>query len=469
MRTVCLTAALLLSCLGHAQSIADLARKAEAEKDPFSQYETRGSVHNGLVVVAKPVDVGDGEMLTKFGVVDEQGTTVYIPCEYDRLTPFREGSGYHDYLYIAEKNGRKGLVNASNVTLLSCDYTDFDEAGNGILRTRKTDKYGYVELQGTGSATTLIPCVYDHLGGYEPDGPVRATYKGMTGLLDGHNKTVLSFVYDKISDFQTVGNTRLAWLKREGKYGICDKDGKIVQACYIEGAYTMSAQGVASALDYSSFPAADTHPYVYFKSNGLVGLLSSRTYEVAVPCIYEYLAPVISDKVFYKVSGKWGIVDVQNRTVQQALYDKVEVGGECLSEKNIPVQLFRKEMRVHADGKYGMLDKNGQSLVPVKYDSIGVYSEDRVVAMSNHMYGYVDAQGKEIVPLTYTYAAEFSEGLAAVRNDKGKYLFIDPSGTVVFGPKSFDTVGKFRDGVCLVTHKDKSWMIDRQGKKVKEM
>ena len=96
-----ITLALVPIC-SHAQSIADLARKAETEKNPLSKYSITGSCHNGLYIVSEEEIVlsnnGDPVLLHVYGVVNDGGI-VYIPKEYEQLELIKEGRTYEDNVY----------------------------------------------------------------------------------------------------------------------------------------------------------------------------------------------------------------------------------------------------------------------------------------------------------------------------------------------------------------------------------
>lgn len=115
-----------------------------------------------------------------------------------------------------------------------------------------------------------------------------------------------------------------------------------------------------------------------------------------------------------------------------------------------------------------MLKANGEDFIPVKYDSLGMYSDNMLVAKVGDKYGFLNEEGKETVPFVYSQAHNYSEGLAAVVNENGKYLFIDQLGNVAIKPKEYDRADNFLNGTCKVYRKDKVWEIDREGKKVKD-
>lgn len=461
MRFFIIIVSLLFSSLSHAQSIADLARKAEEEKNPLHIYADVSSFQNGLAIASKYTE--DGEY--KYGVVDEEGV-VYIPVNYDEISLFKEGSNYRDNVYKCQRNGKLGLVNAQDITLLQCEYSSIKHSGEYVYLV-KNGKNGYAELKGTDEVKLLIPCIYDKLESYSKNAPMRATYNGKEGMIDGNNKIIIPFEYSNIGKFYNVGAYNMAWVEQDGKYGIYNIDGTVIQPWDIEKAYVMNENSGTSYLTFDDFPDPST-PYIHIVVNGMTGVLSGKTYKTVIPCKYGYISPVINERAFYKANNKWGIMDIQNNSIQEAIYDKIKINNNMLSEAFTPDGTFHNNMYVFIGDKQGMIDKNGKAFIPVKYDSLGVFSENMIVAKCGNLYGYINSNGEECIPLTYTHADNFSEGLAAVKNEKGKYLFIDASGVMVIKPHEYDRVGHFQNGTCKVYRKDKVWEIDREGKKVKD-
>ena len=458
----------LLPIVSHAQSIADLARKAETEKNPLSKYSITGSCHNGLYIVSDEEIVlsnnGDPILLHVYGVVNEGGI-VYIPKEYEQLELIKEGSTYEDNVYKCKKKGKWGLVSSTNSTLLSCEYNNLSNIRNNIWRTSKSGKYGYVRLNTTSSVTTLIPCIYESLGDYSSDSYIHATLKGKKGMIDGQNKIIIPFEYSKIGNpCQTSNGYSIIWVEKDGKLGIYNDDGKELQPCDIDKAYILTEYN-SIELSYTDCPSTD---YIYIVRNGLIGLISGSTFETIIPCMYEYISPIKTSKAFYKANGKWGIIDANNKTIQLAIYDNVEIDGSTLSEQKMPSMAFQSNMYVLNNGKVGMLKANGEDFIPVKYDSLGMYSDNMLVAKVGDKYGFLNEEGKETVPFIYSQTHDYSEGLAAVVNEHGKFLFIDKLGNVAIKPKEYDRVDDFQNGTCKVYRKDKVWEIDREGKKVKD-
>lgn len=449
----------LLPMVSYAQSIADLTQKAEIEKNPLHIYSSIGFYHNDLYIVRKD---NDKEGTYAYGVVDNDGT-VYIPVEYDQIEFEKAGREYKDNIYKCKEKGKWGLVSSTNGTLLPCEYSSLE--GNGIWRTCKSGKYGYVQLNGTSSITTLILCIYESLGKYSADSYIHATLKGKKGMIDSKNKIIIPFEYSNVgTPCHTSNGYSIIWVEKDGKLGIYNDDGKELQPCDIDKAYILTEYN-STELSYTDCPSTD---YIYIVRNGLTGLISGSTFETIIPCMYEYLSPIKTSKAFYKANGKWGIIDTNNKTIQLAIYDNVEIDGSTLSEQKMPSMAFQSNMYVRNNGKVGMLKANGEDFIPVKYDSLGMYSDNMLVAKVGDKYGFLNEEGKETVPFVYSQAHNYSEGLAAVVDEHGKFLFIDKLGNVAIKPKKYDRVDDFQNGTCKVYRKDKVWEIDREGKKVKD-
>lgn len=461
MRFFIIIVSLLFSSLSHAQSIADLARKAEEEKNPLHIYADVYSFQNGLAIASKYTE--DGEY--KYGVVDEEGV-VYIPVNYDNISLFKEGNNFRENVYKCLRNGKLGLVNAQDITLLQCEYSSIKHSGEYVYLV-KNGKNGYAVLKGTEEVKSLIPCIYDKLESYSKDAPMRATYNGKEGMIDGNNKIIIPFEYSNIGKFYNVGAYNMAWVEQDGKYGIYNIDGTVIQPWDIEKAYVMNENSGTTYLTFDDFPDPST-PYIHIVVNGMTGVLSGKTYKTVIPCKYGYISPVINERAFYKANNKWGIMDIQNNSIQDAIYDKIKINNNWLSDAFTTEGIFQDNMYVFIGDKQGMINKNGKAFISVKYDSLGVFSENMIVAKCGNLYGYINSNGEECIPLKYSHADDFSEGLAAVKNEKGKYMFIDASGVMVIKPHEYDRVGQFQNGTCKVYRKDKVWEIDREGKKVKD-
>ena len=78
--------------------------------------------------------------------------------------------------------------------------------------------------------------------------------------------------------------------------------------------------------------------------------------------------------------------------------------------------------------------------------------------------GAIDWEGNTVIPFVYLYVDFFSEGLAAVRDEKNDMGYVNREGEPVI-PTQFQTTRAFSDGLAVVEKKDDTYAyIDKTGK-----
>lgn len=93
---------------------------------------------------------------------------------------------------------------------------------------------------------------------------------------------------------------------------------------------------------------------------------------------------------------------------------------------------------VEADGKYGLLAKDGGTVLPVEYDKIVKFNEKRIFVKKDGKDGLVDFSGNEIAPVIYDEIKPFQQGFIMVKKD-GRKGIIDNSGQTVL-PTEYDKI-----------------------------
>lgn len=505
---------LVLSCfvLGvPAQSIAELARKAEERKDPLHAYTNVEDFHYGMAVAQKKLP--NGEPGEYWGVVDEEGK-VRIAFKYRSLR-YDDNLNDEDNLYVCRTDRGYGFVSTSSGEILPTIYSDLTYVDGERWSVRRNGKMGIVkvgEANGSFRVETIIPCEYDQVQAGDGDEYYVVTNGSLHGLLDWEGKTVIACVYDDIDlnkyvvffsvkrngqkglmsrtgeelvpcafDDCGVIDEHFLWTRKDNTYGIYSSEGEKVQPCKFSSFFIYEGKK-KKEVSLSDFAQLDRrqHPDLYAVVSGKVGTLDSENFTTKLPCAYDYLSDfatrmkitngVLTEQrlAVCRLNGKYGIVNSEGKQIQPMGFDELRDDVSDPSSKELPDMGSARDLHVRIGDKWGILTANGEQLAEVKFDSVGVFHDGLAVVKAAERYGYIDRSGAIVIPIQWMTAYDFSEGLAALRVDKKHFQFINTAGTVVIKSKKYDSVGRFRNGVCRVVKGGKVKWIDTKGKELKD-
>ena len=110
---------------------------------------------------------------------------------------------------------------------------------------------------------------------------------------------------------------------------------------------------------------------------------------------------------------------------------------------------------VRNEKMHGFLDRSGKEVVPLVYEDIDSFYEERCLVKRDWLYGFIDKNGKEIIECKYRFATHFSDGLSCVDNDDEKGLgFIDIDGKIAIPFQNYNDEGGiygfFEKGYALI-------------------
>ena len=505
---------LVLSCfvLGvPAQSIAELARKAEERKDPLHAYTNVGDFHYGMAVAQK--NLPNGEPGEYWGVVDEEGK-VRIAFKYRSLR-YVDNLNDEDNLYVCRTDRGYGFVSTSSGEILPTTYSDLTYVDGERWSVRRNGKMGIVkvgEANGSFRVETIVPCEYDQVQAGDGDEYYVVTNGSLHGLLDWDGKTIIACVYDDVDLNKCVGfcsvkrnglkglmsktgeelvpcafddcgviDELFLWTRKDKTYGIYSSEGEKVQPCKFNSFFIYEGKK-KKEMSLSDFGQLDRrqHPDLYAVVSGKVGTLDSKKFTTKLPCAYDYLSDfatrmkitngVLTEQrlAVCRLNGKYGIVNSEGKQIQPMGFDELRKDVSDPSSKELPDMGAARDLHVRIGDKWGILTANGEQLAEVKFDSVGVFHDGLAVVKAAERYGYIDRSGAIVIPIQWMAAYDFSEGLAALRVDKKHFQFINTARTVVIKSKKYDSVGRFRNGICRVVKGGKVKWIDTKGKELKD-
>ena len=110
----------------------------------------------------------------------------------------------------------------------------------------------------------------------------------------------------------------------------------------------------------------------------------------------------------------------------------------------------------------GFIDKHGEIVIPLCFETVGEFSEGLASFERDGRWGFLDATGAVVIEPAFPWAQDFHEGLALVQVTgeslaiNGQWGFIDRTGKVVIKSEFSELHGVaeseqgFSDGLAIV-------------------
>lgn len=413
---------------------------------------------------------------------------------------------------VKHKDGRV-IVKPEYESIDFCDNEGFEHFATFIAP--ETEMRGLVNLK---TGRTLLEPKYARIFFGEADCAeivVEEDDRRLNGLYNlATERIVLEPKFKKIEFSFTEGTsfTNMYACNDGDHWGVVQSDGKTILPCVYKHAYDYyDFVGLLKAdedrldritnrtveVKYDSiFVAKD---YYLVCEHGKWGASDFKLNEI-IPCMYDAIGTFSLDEnlAVATLNGKSGYIDRQNKVVLPFAYDKacnfseglaavfkdgkwsfIDINGQQKAsisgehEFVLPLEggfacVFGK------NGKYGVIDKNGQIVVPHKYNSIGTFRDNLAevflgTSPSDFKMGLIDNTGKEVLPCKYDMIGLFEEhGLAEIRIGEmfsGKSGLIDKTGKIVL-PCEYNSIGLFYGEMAYVQKGEKYGYIDSKGRLV---
>lgn len=246
-------------------------------------------------------------------------------------------------------------------------------------------------------------------------------YEGKVGYIDKRGNKSIGFKFDKGSEF----SYGMAGVKDGNTYKIIDQKGKTL---------VEKEDGVLSPLNNN-----------LIKYEKLANeILTNKNTTEAVESLAQ------SGKTLKST----GIINTKGEIiVEPGRYDEIikDIGeGYILVKK---------------DKMYGLLNADGNEIIPCEYTSIGEINEGFIPVSKGNLCGALNEKGEIIVPIEYFYVGSMNEGVAPARLDESGIGFLDKEGAWAIMP-DFDGVTAMNKGVAFARKDDKHIIIDKDGKEV---
>jgi len=430
---------------------------------------------------------------TIYGLADNTGKTL-MPCEYqfifDSIGKYRlvqkknettqnsngEYDNYPDRFGIADLQGKiivkpiyKDIYLHQNGEFLALDSV-ITEPYDELKNMHPKSNYWYVHKNIAGKTLASMVNLKKFQGYEEISNDQRGsietraytyipiTFHNKWALLNSERHEILTAFYDELAPFTTFDKGELAY--REGKvWGYLDENFNSVKGDKYEHATNFGENN-----------------YAPVKKNKKWGIINKQKQEV-IPYSYDSITPPVShsttqivwDTLTNEMSGsdiyiemlhtfclptgyfiaqkdkKWGIINWDGQIILPLQYEKI-------------YDAFYNYVIISKNNKKGLVDYAGKELIPAKYDDIKVIN-DLVYAKINGKEGLFDLQNNEIAKPIYDTIFEPAQNFIRVVKDK-KTGYLDYTGKELL-PTIYDQVsGYLGKGYMTLIQNNKFGLAD---------
>jgi len=260
---------------------------------------------------------------------------------------------------------------------------------------------------------------------------------------------------------------------------------ELVENQFLNKAYFL----VAKIPQIGSYIFHRYHNHQFETLEDNVGLIN-RSGELVVPYLYKKLEPVGSYFLAYQ-KDKIGIINSKNEIIVPIAFDyyKIETNNlytfwkekKCLGVFKVNTSNFITLKgyqaldylrglekygfaQVQKNGKYGLINKHFEEVIPVIYDKMKNYSHLGYCKVKKEgFYGFLDTTGNVIIPIQYPKIGDiFLEDRIWFTNDEGKYGFLDRSGKEIISAQ-YDHTTNFYVNKTVVFKNGLAAFINKKG------
>lgn len=267
-----------------------------------------------------------------------------IPCIWDAAGSFKDGYA------VVSLDKQYGLIDTFGTVVIQPSFEDMRSYGEGMVPVKDNGKWGYVDAQDR----LKLPFVYEDAGPFV-SGVAVVVQNGKAFYID----TAGNKVTGEFDDAWTFNENHTAKVKVGDRYGLIDTKGNYLVRPEWDNVWNLQ-EGVATVQRSGKY--------------GYVNQQGATAIEPMYSDVWSSSFGLIPVKL---PSGQWGYVDQQgNKAIQQEFsqaYNFSEGVG-----------------RVGQNGKYALIDLNGNALTQYSYKVMGYVREGYCPVMTtDNQWGYL--------------------------------------------------------------------------------
>ncbi len=334
-----------------------------------------------------------------------------------------------------------------------------------LAHSRGQGKWGFIRPDGSEA----IPPIFDHASPFS-DGLAMVRIGQQWGFVDSTGKQVIPFVYAQAYPFRhgvtsvrrsgetewILINTRgermgnrsfssplhfsdgLAAFREDAKTGYVDPEGKVViePGPFSGGPFDSGLAAITLRQGYAFIDKKGkiVLPGPYEQTDGFragYARIKVKDREALIDTRGKYFLPPKYYAVSFFTEGLVGV-----KTSRKAAGFMNEKGKMVIAPKwHFALPFEHGFSIVIVNDKYGVINKSGKVVIPLRYDTIQQRGPRIFRAVQDGKTLFLDAEGKPFTREEATFLSIVAEGLIGYKNSSGKFGFLKESdGTIAIQP-----------------------------------
>jgi len=298
--------------------------------------------------------------------VKKDGKYIYVNLNGENIliNDFDFATQFNNYkLALVVKNEKTGIIDLEGNWIIqpNYDYLDFHSNNNNkfVFSGRQNGKLILLDASEKNILPTGIDSVsFDYLENYDH---ILALNENKKGVLNFNGKMIVPIKYLDIQNFFTSNDQNefsYFHVKSDTGFGFLDSTGKEISL--------MNYDSQSQNDDY--YVAAELN-LIPVKRKGKYGALNFQGKEI-LPCEYQKIDWYLFDGDYKQIAilknGKWGLIGKDGKIIINPLYDKIEIDYEIMDLGQLETPVFSLKLK----GKYGLSTQEGQLIYPCIYSEI---------------------------------------------------------------------------------------------------
>ena len=395
----------------------------------------------------------NGEELEVLNSKKERLYTNFEKVEPIKLKNVATTLNYEKSVLKFKKGDNYGLIDLEGKIIAKSEYQSIEnlQLCEGIFLIKQNNKYGIMNLKGT----IIIKPAYDSISsdgfytekdGYRKSGYIvsNKTDDGYRyGYVSNNGKKYLNASYTSVARIWKNLSTKEIYLivSQNGKYGIYNKDKNIIKEEYQSIEYDESSNLVILEKNKKFGMASLDGKMVILVENS----------ELETKGIYIYAKKDLENIVYDKNGNKINI------SFNKAIYET--------ENENYRISTLENNDKIY----YGIVDKNGNTLVNEKYEYVeyafGTYF---IAKKEDGKLGIISSNGKEVIEFKYNILQKLKgkNVLQAVNNADGITDLYASNLKLILSLKNANINNQ--EGYIKITSDKETIYLDEEGNKISE-